>query len=94
MDLLEALLDVNPWWILMTVAGGLGVGFITREILLDKRTLFSLVTLILPFTLVRIFIFILFGPVISAGSGYIGSILFLVYLLTLYVGRKFGNKYF
>jgi len=93
MDLITALFDLNPLWVLVTLLGGLGVGFVTKGIPIEKKTIYALLLLYLPFAVSRLLLVLLFGLAISSGTGYIGALFFNIYLIGIIVGRKLGNKF-
>lgn len=91
MELITAILALNPIWVIVTIIGGLAVGLITKDIKIDKRTVYALLVLYLPFAVSRLLLSFLFGIAISSGSGYIGVLFFNMYLIALIIGRRVGN---
>ena len=89
--LLAALELLTPLNILTSIFGGAVFGFAYRNIYIDSQTIFLFMLYLLAFTLGRI-IFVGVASASTGGAGLVGTFLFVIYVLSSYLTRKFFRR--
>lgn len=86
--LLILLGQLEPIWVVITVVVGIIIGFLSKDIEFERKTLYLLAFMYLPFLIARTVAYILGGFIAISGTGYIGAIFFAIYLIAFIIGRR------
>lgn len=87
--LLISLAALTPLNVALSIFGGLVFGFIYRNFYIDSRSIFLFILYISAFSLGRV---LFVGVAGAAGGGLVGTILFLIYIGTTLLTRKFFRR--
>lgn len=92
-NLLELLATLNILWVITTIISGLVVGITFNRLVITRESFISLLIVSSSFVIPRILIFVLFGQQIAAGSGFVGGMLYMIFLISIFIGRRVGKKF-